>query len=135
MSFVPLRTPTAAPTPTKPPAIAATTSTTFVGAFAATRTLLPAWSVTWSDVYAHVCVLRIVTETLPVTPTMPPPAPATTVTALSLLSAVMLMSLRALIFVWSPTYASVLRSTSRTPTGTATPAVRPIASVAAIPSW
>jgi len=48
-------------------------------------------------------VLRIVTDTLPATPTMPPPAPATTVTAVSLPLDVIVMSRAALIVVLAPT--------------------------------
>ncbi len=76
----------------------------------------------------------IETPTLPATPTVPPPAPATTEITASVAFAVTLMSSRAFTFVEPSMYASVLMLMTRTPTGTATPADPPIASEPAMPS-
>src|SRR5687767_13154816 len=82
-SLVTGATPTAAPTPTKPPAMAIWSSTSFVSSVAATSTSPPATMITLSPVLAYVWTLRTATDTLPATPTVPPPAPTTTDTIVS----------------------------------------------------
>ena len=74
------------------------------------------------------------TETLPAMPTVPPPAPATTDTIVSLAFAETTMSSAALTFAEAPMKASVVRFTTRTPTGAATPAEPAIAIEPAMPS-
>ena len=66
--------------------------------------------------------MTIVTPTLPATPTVPPPAPATTERIASFAFAVTEMSSRALTFAELSMNASVLMLMTRTPTGTAMPA-------------
>ena len=101
---------------------------------AATSTSPSATMVTLSPVAAYVCTVSTATETLPATPTVPPPAPTTTDTIVSLAVADTTTSSAALTCAEAPMNASVLRLTTRTPTGTATPADPPMAIVPAMPS-
>ena len=134
VSLSSVATPTAAPTPTKPPASPIWMSCSLLSSLANTRTSLSALSCTDEPVLAKVCRVTRLTPTLPATPTVPPPAPATTERIVSFAFAVMEMSPRALTFVELSMNASVLMCTIRTPTGTATPAVPPMAREPAMPS-
>ena len=80
------------------------------------------------------CTVRTVTPTLPATPTVPPPMPATTEMMVSLPVALTTTSFSAKTSALAPIQASVVRVTTRTPTGTATPAEPPTARVPAMPS-
>ena len=86
-------------------------------------------------VHAYVCTFSTVTETLPATPTVPAPTPATTETTVSLPLARIATSATAFTVVPVPMKAFVVMLTIRTPTGTDTPADPPTATVAAMPRW
>jgi hypothetical protein len=131
--FVSVATPTVAPTPTKPPARPIWINSSFVSSEAATSTSPPATIVTL-PVRARVVTSRTVTPTLPATPTVPPPAPTTTLTIESLPVAVTSTSFAAFTVAPLPTKASVVMWTMCTPTGTAIPALPAIASEPAMPS-
>src|SRR5439155_3298241 len=76
VSLLTTATPMAAPTPTHPPARLAVMRLRVVSSFAETSTLSVATIATPVPVYAYVCVVRLVTATVPATPTVPPPAAA-----------------------------------------------------------
>src|SRR5271169_6066552 len=111
-------------------------STRFVSSWAETRTLLPATMVTFVPVLANVWTLRMVTATVPATPTVPSATPATTATIVSLPVAITETLPPAFTVAELSMNASVLSVTRWMPMPTPTPASPAIASVAAtLSSW